>query len=238
MGPWAHSMPFGVQGDLDFGSESLALASVHTTQLGFFDRYLKDGADALPPVRYFVMGANEWRDADQWPPPGTTTQCWYLHTGTISRQPPQAGEPPDRYLYDPAYPVPTLGGRIGGVAGRRDQSRLARRDDVLCFTSDPLSASLEVIGSAVLVLYAASSSSIPTSLRSSSTSTRTDRRSSSHPASPERATEQATTAKHSSTPERSRNTGSTSGQQPSVCQRDIGSRSTSARATSRGSTAT
>jgi putative CocE/NonD family hydrolase len=156
MGPWTHSMPFGVQGDLDFGSESLALTSVHTTQLAFFDRHLKDGADALPPVRYFVMGANEWRDTDQWPPPGTTTQCWYLHTATISRQPPQAGEPPDRYLYDPAYPVPTIGGRIGGVAGPRDQSRLARRDDVLCFTSDPLSASLEVIGSAVLVLYAAS----------------------------------------------------------------------------------
>jgi uncharacterized protein len=157
VGPWMHSMPYSIQGDLDFGPASGALASVHTAQMAFFDRHLKGRADALPPVKYFVMGANAWRDAKEWPPPGTTTECWYLHPGTISPQPPTSEEPPEGYSYDPASPTPTVGGRIGGIGGPRDQSRLAARGDVVCFVSDELPESLEIIGRATLVLYAASS---------------------------------------------------------------------------------
>jgi predicted acyl esterase len=39
--------------------------------LRWMDHYLKhinNGVDHEKPVRYFVMGRNQWRDADQWPP--------------------------------------------------------------------------------------------------------------------------------------------------------------------------
>jgi putative CocE/NonD family hydrolase len=39
--------------------------------LRWMDRYVKgldNGADREKPVRYFVMGRDEWRDADVWPP--------------------------------------------------------------------------------------------------------------------------------------------------------------------------
>jgi putative CocE/NonD family hydrolase len=77
-------------------------------------------------------------------------------------------EPPDRYVYDPELPAPTLGGNhsMGGWPGRSydpvpvgplDQRPLERRDDVLVFSSDALAEDTEVIGPISAVLYAASS---------------------------------------------------------------------------------
>lgn len=42
----------------------------------FYDRYLmgiENGFEDEPLVSYFVMGADEWRTADMWPPPGSET---------------------------------------------------------------------------------------------------------------------------------------------------------------------
>ena len=44
--------------------------------LRWMDHYLKgidNGVEHEKPVRYFVMGANQWRDSDAWPPPARTT---------------------------------------------------------------------------------------------------------------------------------------------------------------------
>jgi putative CocE/NonD family hydrolase len=157
MGPWTHSLPTRTQGDLDFGAESLARTSVHPAQLRFFDKHLRGKPDDLPPVRYFVMGANEWREADRWPPADTTAQTWYIHSDLLSREPSTMPQPPDTYVYDPANPVRTIGGRVGGIAGPRDQSRLASRADLLRYTSEALAEKLEIVGNVTVVLYAASS---------------------------------------------------------------------------------
>ena len=78
-------------------------------------------------------------------------------------------EPADRYAYDPADPVPTIGGvnsvltmtqgaRDADHARARSTSACSRRrDDVLVYTSEPLERDLEVIGPVEMVLYAASS---------------------------------------------------------------------------------
>ena len=51
------------------------------------------------------------------------------------------------YTYDPASPVPTVGGiQLTIPAGPMDQKKVEERDDVLVFTSTPLTAPMEVTG--------------------------------------------------------------------------------------------
>lgn len=101
-----------------------------------------------PPVRLFVMGVGEWRDFDEWPPTGYTSQRWHLAPGGGLRQAPGTQAPPTSFTYDPAEPTPSLGGpkleRRG--AGPVDNRVLEARDDVLVFTSAVLDADVEVIG--------------------------------------------------------------------------------------------
>ncbi len=121
------------------------------------------------------MGANQWRDEDDWPLPGTDYVSYYLHSrglantaggdGYLSADAP-GDEPEDAYLYDPRDPVPTTGGPtflpglfIGANSGPRDQHSVEARRDVLCYTTAPLAKSLEVIGPVVAVLYVSSSAS-------------------------------------------------------------------------------
>ncbi len=183
IGPWIHGAFDGVVGELDFGfAASAALMNLQSDlvslQLSFFDRYLKGVAndfDKRPAVTYFVMGANTWRTSATWPPQGAELREWYLHSsgrangangangatgdGTLSLTPPKH-EPADTYVYDPAQPVPTIGGATLLhpllKAGPRDQRPIESRGDVLIYTSEPLAQPLEVTGPVSAVLYVAS----------------------------------------------------------------------------------
>jgi putative CocE/NonD family hydrolase len=188
VGPWAHgpmvSDPAFARhvGEMDFGPA--AVLDLNAEMLRWYDHWLRGPADAAssePPVRYFLMGANEWRAAERWPPPGTVKRRFYLrggrsgsarslNDGRLTPEPPEGDENPDRYAYDPARPVPTVGGNTlycgprppGGeedpnfaaTAGPRDQ----RPVEPLCLTysAGPLPAPLDVVGPARLTLYAAS----------------------------------------------------------------------------------
>ncbi len=49
--------------------------------LAWYDTYLKGidtGADATPAVRYWLQGAEQWKQAADWPIPGATRQRFYL----------------------------------------------------------------------------------------------------------------------------------------------------------------
>jgi len=158
---------------VDFGPQ--VLIDLREEELRWFDHWL-GGLDTgildEPPVRVFVMGANRWRTAEDWPIPGTTHVEHYFHSagqanssfgdGGLDRGRPGT-EPPDRYVYDPADPVPTLGGStccgedITPVPmGPRDQRAAGWRPDVLVYTGAPLAADLEVTGPIKVVLWAAS----------------------------------------------------------------------------------
>jgi putative CocE/NonD family hydrolase len=173
VGPWTHGVRLGSQvGEVNFGRQASGLGAMSTLRhLAFFDRYLRGIESAsLVPVRYFLMGANEWRDAETWPLPSTERQRLFLRSnghantahgdGRLSRDTP-GEEAPDTYVYDPASPVRSRGGRInpdlGEAAGPLDQSAVERRADVVCYTSDELAADVEVTGSIELQLVAASS---------------------------------------------------------------------------------
>lgn len=154
-------------GAIDFDAEKEVYA--------FFDRWLKGEATAFPastpPVRYYSMGANAWRQSAQWPPQQAKTVRFYLRSGgranslngdgKLSTAAPAAGERPDRYVYDPANPVQTIGGGDccnGGlvIAGAFDQRPVEARDDVLVYTSEPLTEAMEVTGFVRPVLHVSS----------------------------------------------------------------------------------
>jgi predicted acyl esterase len=135
--------------------------------LAWFDAMLKgkdNGIAAEKPVHYYVMGdptdekapGNVWRTADTWPPPAAETP-YYLHaTGKLSTARP-AGDGSRSYKYEPAQPVPTVGGaELGLNIGPRDQRSVEERPDVLVFTSDVLEAPLELTGRIRARLYVSS----------------------------------------------------------------------------------
>ncbi|MBI3979851.1 MAG: CocE/NonD family hydrolase [Chloroflexi bacterium] len=172
IGPW-HHRGFGSaapNGDLDFGpAAAVDLGAVH---LRWYDRRLKgidNGIDQEAAIRLFVMGANVWRDEHEWPLARTQFTPYYLHSrgranslfgdGELSTTPP-TDEPADSFTYDPANPVPTLGGPnfvLPETIGARDRRPVERRDDVLVYTTAPLAEDVEVTGPIDLNLYAASS---------------------------------------------------------------------------------
>ena len=58
-------------GELDCGE--VAQWDYSKTMLRWFEYWLKGiphGIAEEPAVRYFVMGINQWRDAEDWPPSG------------------------------------------------------------------------------------------------------------------------------------------------------------------------
>jgi uncharacterized protein len=168
--PWTHHLPEGSRlGDLDFGPN--AVMDLKQEDLRWFDYWLKGidtGMMDDPPIKLFVMGENVWRCEHEWPLARTRFVPYYLHShGSLTPEPPGAEEP-DRYGYDPADPVPTLGGNNSTWTwmkfaaepirpGPIDQRPLEQRDDVLVYTSSPLEQPLEVTGALELILYAASS---------------------------------------------------------------------------------
>lgn len=160
IGPWVHS-------DVDAWRESVRQAlSLFRAQLFDSPASLVDhSASPLDhpgprraPVRLYVMGAEEWREYDAWPPPGFAPVALYLSArGGLSTQPPGPSEP-DGYVYDPADPTPAVHGpRLIAVRPSGDMAQLESRSDVLLFTSDPLAASLEIVGPVSAELFFRSS---------------------------------------------------------------------------------
>ncbi|HET9894542.1 MAG TPA: CocE/NonD family hydrolase [Streptosporangiaceae bacterium] len=177
IGPWAHGAMSGWFPERSYGLMSgIDTADITRLQLRWFDWLLKGedtGLAAEKPVRLFVMGANQWRDEDDWPLPDTEYVSYFLHSGGLANTAGGDGclsadapgdEPEDVYLYDPRDPVPTTGGAtflpglfIGANAGPRDQRSVEARRDVLCYTTGPLAEPLEVIGPVAAVLHVSSS---------------------------------------------------------------------------------
>lgn len=176
IGPWDHlawgrtgSTPTPLLKDIGPVGDS----PINELMLAWYDHFLKgadNGVSGAPRVDYFLMGANTWKSAPSWPLPQTRWSRYYLggdgrldsRTGTLSATPPAADEPPDRYVYDPTDPVPSIGGHSccgarSGPQGPFDQSPAEQRSDVLVYSSDPLTADTEVTGPTTVDLWAASS---------------------------------------------------------------------------------
>jgi putative CocE/NonD family hydrolase len=148
IGPWYHAHIGGMMDGLREG-------------LTWFTAQLKGDRRRLrrKPVRIYVMGAGQWREFDDFPPPARPIR-YYLHPeARLETDPPPPASSPDRYRYDPADPTPALGGALLALrgAGPRDNRPLEARADVLCYTTPPLARDLDVIGPVRLELFARSS---------------------------------------------------------------------------------
>jgi len=162
IGPWPHNMSMKFTED-DFGPQSSA--AVRAMQIEWMDHWLKGQESAIisePPIRLFVMGANEWRDEHEWPLARARTESLYLTgKGGLSKSAPKSDEP-DRYVFDPRNPVPTRGGAVCCNPaifpwGPLDQRPVENRPDVLVYTSGALKKEMEVTGPIRVILYAATS---------------------------------------------------------------------------------
>jgi putative CocE/NonD family hydrolase len=159
-------------GDVDFGSS--APYDNDECVLQWYDYLLKGQANVFSgknPVRIFVMGKNEWRDEADWPLARAKAAKYFLHSagrangadgnGQLNAQAP-ATEPKDSFVYDPAKPVPTVGGPLccdwGHLApGPRDQRTVEERSDVLAYTTPGFTQDTEVTGPISLDLFASTS---------------------------------------------------------------------------------
>lgn len=160
IGPWVHGEPTLQStrvGDRDFGAAAgLDYDSLVLDWCDWHLRGIDRGLSAAAPVRVFVMGANRWREGQEWPLPGTTSRPIFLRAGgRLTWEAPSAAEAPDRYVFDPNDPVEDPHYDRG--LGPHDQRGIEARPDVLTFTSEPLAADLEVIGSIEIHLWIASS---------------------------------------------------------------------------------
>jgi predicted acyl esterase len=117
--------------------------SLHSEMLRWNDHWLKNIDTGLmdePPVRYWVMGANDWRSAQAWPPPEVKWTKFFLNSWErLQAAPFTAGSaedelPPDAFLQMPPTQTNTV--------------------QKLRYVSDPLPDDLLIAGPAVLNLFA------------------------------------------------------------------------------------
>jgi putative CocE/NonD family hydrolase len=141
---------------------------------GWFDTFLKGERtgllDTLPKVRYFTMGSNRWQAARTWPPEGAREVTYYLASGGRANTlrgdgrlvaAPPAADRPDRFSLRPDEPVPSLGGNVcctgNAVAGGAfDQRKTEEREDVLVYSTEPLTEGVEASGPITVTLHVSS----------------------------------------------------------------------------------
>jgi len=172
IGPWKHGYNFDrALNGFSYGADALRDDFWLRKQM-WYDHFLKgvDNGIGERHVEYFVLGADEWRTAGRWPPEEVEFTKWYFHSdgqanrlttrGTLDETPPAKTEPPDRYLYDPMYPVPnwTNFDRMERWADVQsfpyDFKDIEGRPDVVTFTSDVLEEDVTIAGETMLILYA------------------------------------------------------------------------------------
>lgn len=193
LGPWTHGdRSRTCFGDVEFGPNATIdswAGDWPSYRLRFFDGVIRGAPDPEPPVRVFVMGGGSgrrtvdgkldhgghWISAADWPPPDAVPTAYHLHGDgmRLDRAAPAANAAPLSYDYDPANPVPTIGGNLTSLepvasGGAWDQVEapeffgcrapylpLASRADVLAFQTPPLSSDVTIVGPVEAELWVA-----------------------------------------------------------------------------------
>jgi putative CocE/NonD family hydrolase len=161
-----------IVGERELGDARFDFLGLYLRWYEYWLKRIDNGVTQTPKVQYYVMGRNAWAQASEWPLPETRFVKYYLHSdgrantlhggGILSTDLPDV-EPPDRFVYDPENPVPTVGGpsfdtvSAGGTPGAYDQSEIEQREDVLVYSTPVLNKGIEVTGPIELVLYISSS---------------------------------------------------------------------------------
>ena len=174
IGPWGHNPGLSFA-TVNFGPE--AHVPLRSKQVDWFDRWLKKPAGmelkegSNPLLHIFVMGPDVWREEHEWPLARTKYTPLYMESqgnansaqgdGTLRWQPVMESIS-DGFTYDPEDPVPTVGGAVCCEPaifppGPLDQKAVEQRQDVLVYTTPPLTEELEVTGPVRTILYISTS---------------------------------------------------------------------------------
>jgi len=128
----------------------------------WFDHWLKgadNGAERDPAVTYYVMGApggpgNDWRTADDWPPPSRRTAYHFRSAGRLSLDAPTPTDGTTTFRADPLRSA-----RIPGFSfpGAKDARAFEAEPEVRTFTTEVLREPIEWTGKVEAELFISSS---------------------------------------------------------------------------------
>ena len=166
VGPWVHG-PTNINnrfaGEFDFGPD--AALDFNELRLPWFDFWLKgknNGIDETKKINFFVMGKNEWKQADEWPLKNTTYTKYYfntklngeiksLYSGTLSDKK-EIENSQLSFTNNLNNPVPSLGGNTLSIPnGVFEHSSVDKQ--CITFSTNPLENELEVTGPVSAEIY-------------------------------------------------------------------------------------
>jgi putative CocE/NonD family hydrolase len=169
MGPWYHGQWAREAGDslgrVRFGSAT-GDHYRRSIEVPWFAYWLKDRGDGrFPEATVFDAGAGEWRSFDSWPPRQAVRRRLYFRAGgLLSFTPPAESAGADRYVSDPAHPVPYRPRPIEWTYDTRgsrwrqwmteDQRFVEGRPDVLVWQTEPLAEDVTLAGNVGAKLFA------------------------------------------------------------------------------------
>ncbi|HUJ94147.1 MAG TPA: CocE/NonD family hydrolase [Terriglobales bacterium] len=158
IGPWVHGVESTARtksGEREFGpAAAIDYDEVILRWMDYYLRGIKNGVAEEKPVRYFVMGADKWREADSWPRESPQTSYYLTRangatSGLLSDAAPGAEKQVIAFVSDPAQPVTNK----YDSPGAHDYRHLQKREDVLTFDSPTLQQDLEVTGNIHAQIY-------------------------------------------------------------------------------------
>lgn len=170
-GPWYHQANTTRSiHNVQFGNNAIRY-DLDILQQRWFDRFLKGIENTVeqgPRVQYYMVGEDEWKTSEHWPPREVVYTPFYLHSGGQARTSKGDGlltlkevaetQPPDTYQFDPQDAAPFLIDMSENECSVPENYRdVELRDDVLVYTTPPLEEELVIAGDIYAVLYAASS---------------------------------------------------------------------------------
>lgn len=169
LGPWQHSgnSKYDMHG-VSFGDEALRF-DLDFIYFQWFEHHLKgidNGIDKTAPVEYYTVGQETWKIASNWPIPETQEteiyldSCGHANTssgdGVLSFKLPEK-ESQDSYDYDPQNPsTHIIDMSENEIEVPEDYTEEEKRQDMLCYSTDPLEKDVVITGDITVSLYIAS----------------------------------------------------------------------------------
>ena len=164
MGPFGHG---NLSGNLSYpGFDSLKLSG--DEEIRWFAYWLKGEQNGImdePPVTYFMMASaekgavspkNRMLTSANWPPANRQVRYYLTPDKTLSGKAPTAEGVKTSYRFDPANPVPTVGGaNLTFERGPMDQRAIPARQDYLRFQTPALDKDVTISGPVKVELYGA-----------------------------------------------------------------------------------
>jgi len=164
MGPFGHGQ---LSGGLEYpGQDRLALGG--DQEIRWFDYWLKGKNNGImdePPVTYFMMASaekgayspkNRLMVSANWPPAYREVRYFLAPDKSLATAAPRVADDRATYRFDPANPVPTVGGaNLTFERGPMDQRAIPARQDYLRFQTPVLDKDVIVSGPVKVELFAA-----------------------------------------------------------------------------------